>query len=191
MRTPVPSLVLIGGLLTAGAVWAQERTAPERAEPRVMQPSNREVMRAQREEMQRGAPASNFQPRTESFQPRNDRLQESLGPRNRLLNGRDINSNQLRPAPVDPRDPRMSDYQTRAEPQDFRRGYVPQDMQRAIERAQAEHGGKVLSADRIRYRGQDTYRVKLLTPGGRVRVVQLSEAPAAANETDNQRKGDE
>jgi len=191
MRIAIPSLVLIGGLLTAGGAWAQEHAPPERSEQRVMQPSNREVMRAQREELQRGAPASNFAPHAENFQPRAERFPENSGSRNRLLNGRDINSNQLRPAPVDPRDPRMGDYQTRIQPQDLRRGYVPQDMQRAIERAQAEHGGKVLSADRIRYRGQDTYRVKLLTPGGRVRVVQLSEAPAPAGETENQRKGDE
>ncbi len=184
MRIGFPSLVLFGGLLIAGGAWAQERAAPERAEPRVVQPNNREIMRAQREEMQRGAPASNFQ-------PRNERMQEPAGPRSRLLNGRDINDNQLRPAPVDPRDPRATDYQTRIEPQDLRGGYVPQDMQRAIERAQSEHGGKVLSADRIRYRGQDTYRVKLLTPGGRVRVVQLSETAASARESENQRKGDE
>jgi hypothetical protein len=49
------------------------------------------------------------------------------------------------------------------------------DMHQAIEAAQREHGGKVLSADRLQTEGRDVYRVKLLTPSGRVRVVQLQQ----------------
>jgi hypothetical protein len=48
-----------------------------------------------------------------------------------------------------------------------------QDLHVAIEQARRAHGGKVLSADRLRRGGRDVYRVKLLTPDGRVRVVQL------------------
>ncbi|MBK6728589.1 MAG: hypothetical protein IPG63_15420 [Xanthomonadales bacterium] len=59
---------------------------------------------------------------------------------------------------------------------------ISQDMHRAIEDAQRQHGGKILSADRMRNEGRDVYRVKLLTPAGRVRVVQMpdNEAPEAA-----------
>lgn len=59
---------------------------------------------------------------------------------------------------------------------------ISQDMHRAIQDAQREHGGKVLSADRMRNDGRDVYRVKLLTRSGRVRVVQLpknDDAPKA------------
>ena len=59
---------------------------------------------------------------------------------------------------------------------------ISQDMHRAIEDAQRQHGGKILSADRMRNDGRDVYRVKLLTPAGRVRVVQMpeNEAPDAS-----------
>lgn len=83
--------------------------------------------------------------------------------------------------PVDRRDfdPRPDLYQTRigASP----RAQISREMQNAIETVQSEHGGKVLSADRIHYRGRDTYRIKLLTGDGRVRVVQITES--AAGET--------
>ncbi len=52
---------------------------------------------------------------------------------------------------------------------------ISPDMHRAIEDAQRQHGGKILSADRLRNDGRDVYRVKLLTPTGRVRVVQMPE----------------
>lgn len=55
---------------------------------------------------------------------------------------------------------------------------VSQELHLAIEQAQRTHGGKVLSADRMRHDGREVYRVKLLTPGGRVRVVQLQETQA-------------
>ncbi|MBP6079286.1 MAG: PepSY domain-containing protein [Xanthomonadales bacterium] len=64
---------------------------------------------------------------------------------------------------------------------------VSRDMHQAIEQAQRTHGGKVLSADRLRNEGRDVYRVKLLTPGGRVRVVQLTPIePTAAPESREQ-----
>jgi len=84
-----------------------------------------------------------------------------------------------RPVPVDRRDfdPRPDQYRTR-DPGAPPRAAVSSEMQDAIETVQSEHGGKVLSADRIHYRGQDTYRIKLLTGDGRVRVVQITQ-PAA------------
>ncbi|MBK6436629.1 MAG: PepSY domain-containing protein [Rhodanobacteraceae bacterium] len=64
---------------------------------------------------------------------------------------------------------------------------ITQDMHQAIEQAQRTHGGKVLSADRLRNDGRDVYRVKLLTPGGRVRVVQLTPTePSIAPESREQ-----
>ena len=73
------------------------------------------------------------------------------------------------------RDPRAERYGN----VDLRRGgYEPRervdsDLHRAVEQVQAQHGGKILSADRMRHRGQDVYRVKVLTPEGRVKTVQL------------------
>jgi hypothetical protein len=56
---------------------------------------------------------------------------------------------------------------------------ISSDMHQAIESAQRQHGGKVLSADRMRSDGRDVYRVKLLTRSGRVRVVQMPKNDAA------------
>ena len=65
---------------------------------------------------------------------------------------------------------------------------ISQGMHRAIEDAQRQHGGKILSADRMRNDGRDVYRVKLLTPAGRVRVVQMpeNEAPDASGRQQQQ-----
>ncbi|MBI2398481.1 MAG: hypothetical protein HYV17_11860 [Xanthomonadales bacterium] len=65
------------------------------------------------------------------------------------------------------------------------------DMHRAIEDAQRRHGGKILSADRLRNDGRDVYRVKLLTPGGRVRVVQMPETEAAEAPGRQQQQGEQ
>lgn len=55
---------------------------------------------------------------------------------------------------------------------------MSQEMHQAIREAQRTHGGKILSADRMRSDGRDVYRVKLLTRSGRVRVVQMPENDA-------------
>ena len=47
------------------------------------------------------------------------------------------------------------------------------DLHQAVETARRRHGGKVLSAERMQMDGRDGYRVKLLTPSGRVRIVQM------------------
>ncbi len=78
----------------------------------------------------------------------------------------------------DSADPRAGRFPVRAQQFDHGR-QSSTDMQQAIEQAQSRHGGKVLSADRINYRGEDHFRVKLLTPDGRVRVVQLQQSDLA------------
>lgn len=49
-------------------------------------------------------------------------------------------------------------------------------LQDAVERVQRETSGKILSAETVRIGRQKMYRIKVLTPDGRVRVVQV---PAA------------
>jgi uncharacterized membrane protein YkoI len=49
-------------------------------------------------------------------------------------------------------------------------------LQEAVERVQQETGGKILSAETVRIGRQKMYRIKVLTPDGRVRVMQI---PAA------------
>lgn len=49
-------------------------------------------------------------------------------------------------------------------------------LQEAVERVQQETGGKILSAETVRIGRQKMYRIKVLTPDGRVRVLQI---PAA------------
>jgi uncharacterized membrane protein YkoI len=125
------------------------------------------------------------------YRTRPGHLMDDASLRSRQMEDRQLQQLQRQLPQNDARDPRTFSYRTRPSPGDMAQINVPRDMQRAIEKAQSEHGGKVLSADRIRYRGQDTYRVKLLTPGGRVRVVQLSEQAAPdAEANQDQRKGD-
>jgi hypothetical protein len=50
------------------------------------------------------------------------------------------------------------------------------NLQEAVERVQQETGGKILSAETVRIGRQKMFRIKVLTPDGRVRVVQV---PAA------------
>lgn len=47
-------------------------------------------------------------------------------------------------------------------------------IQEAIEDVQRETGGRVLSADIVRAGPRELYRIKVLTPDGRVRVVTKS-----------------
>jgi hypothetical protein len=189
MRKRFVNLVLIAGLAVAAGAWSQEH------EPRVDAPAmNPRMTLPEREpSMRQDAPmreSLRAPSQTNTFPQRPGGYNERLGPRESLFNERA--RSQLRQQQL--RDPRQMDYRIRGWSEGPNDRSVPRDMQRAIERAQSEHGGKVLSADRIRYRGQDTYRVKLLTPNGRVRVVQLSQAPEGAApeaESRDQRNGDE
>lgn len=47
-------------------------------------------------------------------------------------------------------------------------------LQEAIEEVQRETGGRVLSADIVRAGPRELYRIKVLTPDGRVRVITRS-----------------
>jgi len=47
-------------------------------------------------------------------------------------------------------------------------------LQEAIEQVQAETGGRILAADTVRAGPRELYRIKVLTPDGRVRVVTKS-----------------
>ena len=68
---------------------------------------------------------------------------------------------------------------------------ISQDMHAAIEQARQAHGGKVLSADRMRSDGRDVYRVKLLTPSGRVRVVQLQKPESSPAPQAREQQGEQ
>lgn len=48
----------------------------------------------------------------------------------------------------------------------------PVRMRESVSRAERETGGKVLRAEHVRRGDRDIYRLKVLTPEGRVRVVQ-------------------
>ena len=56
----------------------------------------------------------------------------------------------------------------RVEPVQPRRG---SEMSAAVRRAERATGGQVLNVESMRFEGRDIHRVKVLTPGGRVRVV--------------------
>jgi hypothetical protein len=188
MRKLLIILTILGGLLAAEGVWSQDRREPE----------VRELREAREQVPRMGVPLRGESIRGDSmraqppvtFRTRPGHLMDDPSLRTRQLEDRQLQQLQRQLPQTDARDPRTFSYRTRPAPGEMAIN-VPHDMQRAIEKAQAEHGGKVLSADRIRYRGQDTYRVKLLTPGGRVRVVQLSEQAAPdAEANEDQRKGD-
>lgn len=68
---------------------------------------------------------------------------------------------------------------------------ISQDMHAAIEQAQRAHGGKVLSADRMHNDGRDVYRVKLLTPSGRIRVVQLQKPESSTAPEPREQQGEQ
>lgn len=56
------------------------------------------------------------------------------------------------------------------------------DLQDAVERVQRRTGGRILSAETVRVGRQKHYRVKVLTPEGRVRIVMVPAAGQAAQE---------
>lgn len=183
MRKLFSLMMLFGSLWAAADVWSQERGEP--VETRELREPGARMGGPQRGDSMRATPPVVYRTRPGHF------MEDPAGNTRQF---EDVQRQQLqRSLPQDQaRDPRNFSYRTRPMPSEAGGAYVSREMQRAIERAQSEHGGKVLSADRIRFRGQDTYRVKLLTPSGRVRVVQLTEqaAPDAAA-TEDQRKGDD
>jgi len=48
----------------------------------------------------------------------------------------------------------------------------PSDLRDSVQRVERETGGRVLRVEPVRRGGQETYRMKVLTPEGRVRVMQ-------------------
>ncbi len=46
-------------------------------------------------------------------------------------------------------------------------------LQEAVERVERDTGGKILSAETVRVGRQTVYRIKVLTPEGRVQVMQV------------------
>lgn len=48
----------------------------------------------------------------------------------------------------------------------------PSELRDSVRRVEQETGGRVLRVEPVRRGGQDTYRMKVLTPEGRVRVMQ-------------------
>ena len=56
------------------------------------------------------------------------------------------------------------------------------DLQDAVERVQRRTGGRILSAETVRVGRQKHYRVKVLTPEGRVRIVMVPAAGQTAQE---------
>ncbi len=174
-------LTILGGLWLTAGVCAQDRAEPvegngRAVDPRLQMPSRGESLRS--------APPVIYRSRPGHYM-------EDPTPRSRLLDTRQRDDLQRLQPRDNVRDPRQVTFRTRPMPGEAL-PHVSRDLQSAIEQAQSEHGGKVLSADRIRFRGQDTYRVKLLTPGGRVRVVQLSkQAAPEAVAPDELRKGED
>ena len=62
------------------------------------------------------------------------------------------------------------------------------DLPASVRRIQRETGGEVLKAQPIQRDGREVYRVKVLTPQGRIRIVeddatQAGNAPPAAEQT--------
>lgn len=50
-------------------------------------------------------------------------------------------------------------------------------MDQAVKQVQKNTGGRVLSADRVRSRHGDRYRIKTLMKNGRIRVIQKDSTP--------------
>ncbi|SDD83098.1 PepSY domain-containing protein [Aquimonas voraii] len=48
----------------------------------------------------------------------------------------------------------------------------PSEIRESVRRVEQETGGRVLRVEPVRRGGRDTYRMKVLTPEGRVRVMQ-------------------
>lgn len=47
----------------------------------------------------------------------------------------------------------------------------PQGMPDAVRRAERQTGGQVLNVESMRFQGREIHRVKVLEPGGRIRVI--------------------
>lgn len=58
------------------------------------------------------------------------------------------------------------------------------DLQDAVERVQRQTGGRILSAETVRSGRQKLYRVKVLTPEGRVQVVTVPAAGESRERND-------
>jgi len=169
------SLPLLLTLLPMPAVWAQsgsEGSEPASGRMPRMEPGPRMAPQPRVE-----------QPRVE--QPRMDQPRlpsernERFAPRMRA--GQTEPEFRERQPLFERRDPRQERY---GNIEDRRGGLQPpdridSDLNRAVEQVQSRHGGKILSADRMRHRGQDVYRVKVLTPEGRVKTVQLPDPQAS------------
>lgn len=56
------------------------------------------------------------------------------------------------------------------------------DLQDAVESVQRRTGGRILSAETVQIGRQKHYRVKVLTPEGRVQIVMVPAAGQAAQE---------
>jgi len=69
------------------------------------------------------------------------------------------------PQRMDPYPQRMNPYPQRMDPRD-------PGLPASVRRIQRETGGQVLKAQPIQRDGREVYRVKVLTPQGRIRVVE-------------------
>ncbi len=167
MRFLFPLLLL--ALLPTSVVRAQAE--PESSEPGMGAPMS--SPRMQRNDLPR-LPSE----RNERFSPRlrPGQTESTQSPRAPVFERRDPRA--VRYGEVDSR---RSGIERQSEGPDR----VDSDLNRAVEQVQAQHGGKILSADRMRHRGQDVYRVKVLTPDGRVKTVQL-EQPETPNNSEEQ-----
>lgn len=55
---------------------------------------------------------------------------------------------------------------------EVRRELPSAELRESVRRVEQETGGRVLRVEPVRRAGRDTYRMKVLTPEGRVRVMQ-------------------
>lgn len=60
----------------------------------------------------------------------------------------------------------------------------PASLEQAVKQVQHRTGGHILAADTIQHGQAKVYRVKVLTPQGQVRVMQLRSKPRSQNRPD-------
>lgn len=60
----------------------------------------------------------------------------------------------------------------------------PSSLEQAVKQVQHRTGGHILAADTIQHGQAKVYRVKVLTPQGQVRVMQLRSKPRSQNRPD-------
>ena len=60
----------------------------------------------------------------------------------------------------------------------------PASLEQAVRQVQHRTGGHILAADTIQHGQAKVYRVKVLTPQGQVRVMQLRSKPRSQNRQD-------